>query len=92
MLSITSGALGNRDGRATLSSLLDDPPGHDGRALVLRWQEAGGPEGSPIARSRFGRVLLERIVPSALGGSATVENTAPGRIVYELRVPGAQFY
>ena len=90
--SMVSGALSEPEGRVGFSSTLQE--GEPGRPqdLVLRWLETGRPRASPIAGSRFGHALLERIVPAALAGSAKIDESEPGRFVYELRVPSAQFF
>jgi two-component sensor histidine kinase len=91
--SVSYGALSRSGGHATLSAEIRSEPA--GRAsLLLRWTETVDPAGKPIARvmrqKRFGSVTLERLVPAALNGSATlgIEN---GVLDYRLTVPSENF-
>jgi two-component sensor histidine kinase len=56
-----------------------------GRNLSFTWCEVGAPVG-PATRSGFGRLVLESIVPAALGGAATPEFAAEG-VAWSLDVP-----
>ncbi len=53
-------------------------------------QENGG-SGGHQDQSDFGHALLERIIPAALGGTATLTSSAD-LLTYELSIPAAQFF
>lgn len=55
---------------------------------MVEWNEPMMPSKEPVETRRggFGSVVLEKVVPSALGGSAEYELTAK-RIVYRLKFP-----
>jgi hypothetical protein len=42
--------------------------------------------------SQFGEALLSTIVPTALGGSAELDQNEDGSRSYEIRIPAAQFF
>lgn len=83
-------------------ALADDKPGHvwvDAQIvehpgqqadLVIEWQEAGIETGEDLQKPRFGTLVLERIVPLSVGGSAQfyVERDS---VRYRLVVPADQF-
>ena len=58
--------------------------------LVIEWQESGVAPGSEPLEPRFGSLVLERIVPLSVGGSADFE-IVDDRVHYRLSVPGDQF-
>lgn len=58
--------------------------------LVIEWQESGTAHGAEPLERRFGSLVLERIVPLSVGGSADYEIT-DDRVHYRLAVPGDQF-
>lgn len=64
------------------------PARKDGtRRFVLLWQEHGGLPPKPAGDGHgFGRVMLERIVPQALGAEATLRFAGEG-LVYRLVIP-----
>jgi PAS domain S-box-containing protein len=78
------GALTTEAGKLAITWKLQETDGE--QRLILKWAETGGPplEGSP--RSGFGRYLLENLVGSALGGSATYELNATG-LTWTLSAP-----
>jgi PAS domain S-box-containing protein len=79
------GALSVEGGRIRLASSID--PDNTEHRIRLEWREERGPRiGSIPARSGFGRTLLERGLPAALHGSATLE-FAPEGLRYELLFP-----
>lgn len=89
--SVVSGALASPDGRIRVESTL--VPGEDPATsplLQLRWEENGG-SGGHQDQSDFGHALLERIIPAALGGTATLTSSAD-LLTYELSIPAAQFF
>lgn len=58
--------------------------------LVIEWRESGLHTGSTTALPRFGTLVLERIVPLSVGGSAdyTIDDDT---VSYRLRVPADQY-
>jgi two-component sensor histidine kinase len=80
--SVRFGALAGDDGRAVVTS---EALG-DGR-LHLTWSEAGG---TPRDIERFARLLLERIVPAAVGGTATI-TAEGGEWHYDLVLAAEEF-
>ena len=59
--------------------------------LIVEWHEHGV-WSPPVANAppRFGTMVLERIVPLSVGGSARYE-VGPGRVSYRLSIPADQF-
>lgn len=90
--SISYGALSRSGGFATLRAELEPEPA--GRSLRLEWRETIGPPdgGADTAarKKRFGSAALERIVPAALNGSATLRIEA-GELEYRLLIPFGNF-
>ncbi|BCG92518.1 sensor histidine kinase [Mesorhizobium sp. 131-2-1] len=87
--SVSYGALSRPNGhvevKARLTSAANGEP-----ALSLTWAEAIG--GREIRRNekRFGSVALERVVPTSLNGTATLEITED-RLEYDLVIPRGNF-
>jgi len=79
------------DGHIEVVSALVPAEGEAGSDLVLTWRETGLP-GSAGEKSLFGHALLERIVPAALSGNASLTAPAPNALSYELRMPSSQFF
>jgi two-component sensor histidine kinase len=90
-ISVVSGALSVPGGHIEVSSALVPAGGEDGSDLLLRWRETGLPAARG-EKSLFGHVLLERIVPAALSGKASLTAPAPSAFAYELRIPRSQFF
>lgn len=90
-LSMLSGALSTPEGEVRVTTTLLPGVGKDALALVLRWEESGI-RPSLKKKSQFGYALLERIVPAALNGTGRFDETGPQSLVYELRIPGPQFF
>jgi two-component sensor histidine kinase len=63
-----------------------DPVTGDKDHLKLIWKEAGGPSVSGDDESGFGRMLLERVVGQALGGTVNLE-FAPAGLVCTMILP-----
>lgn len=65
---------------------------HAGRPsdLVIEWQEAGIDSGKVVHEPRFGTLVLERIVPLSVGGTAEFQ-VEPDSVRYRLVVPANQF-
>jgi len=78
------GALSGVTGEVLISWGLAEGPA--GPSFELRWVEQGGPPVAPPARRGFGSTVLERIVPSALGGVSTL-SLDPAGVLWELRIP-----
>jgi two-component sensor histidine kinase len=54
--------------------------------LRLVWRESGGPETRPPKRRGFGRIVIEKVAPAALGGEAKLTWALDG-LHWELDVP-----
>jgi two-component sensor histidine kinase len=87
--SVSYGALSRPDGfvevTANLTAASADEP-----ALSLTWAEAIGANDNQRNEKRFGSVALERVVPTSLNGTATLEITGD-RLEYRLIVPRGNF-
>ncbi|WP_214470051.1 PAS domain S-box protein [Mesorhizobium sp. dw_380] len=61
-----------------------------GREFQLLWEETSlprpGDKGEQIARKGFGTVVLQRVAPQSLGGSAVLERS-PGHLSWRLDAP-----
>lgn len=87
--SVSYGALSRADGFVEVTA--DMTAAHaDETALSLTWAEAIGANQIRRSEKRFGSVALERVVPSSLNGTATLE-IAGGRLEYHLVVPHGNF-
>jgi two-component sensor histidine kinase len=65
--------------------------GEDGRSMLeLRWDEERPDIAKPLSPPRFGKLVLERIVPLSLGGVAEYE-VGIEQVHYRLLVPADQF-
>jgi len=89
-ISVVSGALSVADGRIEVVTALV-PDDDAGSGLRLTWQESGMPAARG-EKSLFGHALLERIVPAALSGKASLSAPAANTLAYELRIPSSQFF
>jgi len=58
----------------------------DGEDFRLVWKEAGGPPVAPPKRDGFGKLVITKIVPSALGGHASLEFELQG-VTWILQAP-----
>ncbi len=90
--SMLSGALADAGGgRVQVTSRVEaDEDGE--QVLCLAWTELGGDGEAHGSTSEFGEALLRTIVPTALGGTATLERPGGGRLAYTLRIPASQFF
>ncbi|TGQ45752.1 MULTISPECIES: sensor histidine kinase [unclassified Mesorhizobium] len=87
--SVSYGALSRPDGFVEVTA--DLTAAHAGEpALSLTWAEAIGANDNRRNEKRFGSVALERVVPTSLNGTATLE-IAGGRLEYRLIVPRGNF-
>ena len=76
-------------GHVWIDATLVDHPGQDAD-LVIEWQEAGIESGDALRQPHFGTLVLERIVPLSVGGSAQFF-IEPDSLRYRLVVPADQF-
>lgn len=68
----THGALSTPSGHIEVAwDLIDDPGGT--QRFCIRWREHAGLPVVPPDRSGFGQAVLERIVPTSLGGEAHID-------------------
>lgn len=81
--SISYGALAREDGNV---SLLARPAGQNRMGIVMLWEESLPGHALSERQKRFGSIALERIVPAALDGSATLD-LGGDHVRYELFVP-----
>jgi two-component sensor histidine kinase len=79
--SVSYGALSSATGFVTITAELSH-----GQELTLVWREALVPTGKASGEKRFGSVALERVVPAALDGSATL-SIGQTELEYRLTVP-----
>ena len=91
--SMSYGALSRPDGTVVLSARLE-PDSAGQVSLSLNWREIIDPSAKPfepeMRERRFGSVALERIVPAALNGSASL-TIGNGTLDYTLIVPHGNF-
>ena len=89
--SVSYGSLSHPGGKVTVSTGLIDGPNGDVN-LELCWTEDVGRDaaGQVEREKRFGSVALERVVPTSLNGSATLE-IVDGKLEYRLVIPHGQF-
>lgn len=76
-------------GHVWVDASIVDHPGQDAD-LVIEWQEAGIAIGDSQQKPRFGTLVLERIVPLSVGGSAQFDVESDS-VRYRLVVPSDQF-
>lgn len=80
------GALSGTSGSVSISWFIRNGAAGE-RELSLTWEEASIPRaGERKARRGFGAVVLERVAPQALDGTARLEQT-PGHIKWEIVSP-----
>lgn len=86
---VEGGALSAPDGKVSIdAAIVEEGTAGRSQRLQLTWRETGG----PLARrvDGFSKVLLERIVPAAVGGRATISETDAGRS-YALTIADSEF-
>jgi len=82
------GSLSVPGGTVAIGARLEER--EDEETLVLDWQERNGPRVRPERDARFGTSTLERIVPNAVGGAASLEYFSDG-LRYTLTIPQDQY-
>src|SRR4029450_13072803 len=82
--SVSYGALARANGFVTITAEMGDQ--HN---LTLTWQEELASDGRVSGEKRFGSVALERVVPAALNGSATL-SIGKSEVEYRVTVPGGR--
>jgi two-component sensor histidine kinase len=83
-----SGSLSGPDGEVAVTAEVNDQTTDRPRYLEVTWSEVGGPTVQSI--DGFSQALLERIVPAAVGGKATLSETDTGRR-YALTIADTEF-
>lgn len=83
--SVSYGALSKANGLIAIAAETTD-----GGALCLSWHESVPSHGRTIGERQFGSVALERVVPAALGGTATL-TIGETDLDYRLTVPRENF-
>lgn len=78
------GALSNDTGSVRIAWTIEAAA--NGRQLVLRWEEMGGPAVPPPSRRGFGSRMLERGLAHELGGTVHLDYL-PGGLVCTINVP-----
>jgi PAS domain S-box-containing protein len=77
------GALSVEQGRLTVNWTID-PAKRNGHVLTLTWKETGGPSVQMTETSGFGRQVLEKLAPRAMGGNGEL-NFAPDGVQWTLK-------
>lgn len=78
-----------RDGDVSVNAFLDNET-NASKSLILQWSETGVDPTQPTSAPRFGTLVLERIVPLSVGGSA-VFAIEDDHVTYRLVIPADQF-
>lgn len=87
---VLHGALANgKPGHVWVDAQMVEHPGQ-AADLVIEWQEAGIDSDKTVSEPRFGTLVLERIVPLSVGGTAEF-SIEPDSVRYRLVVPADQF-
>ena len=71
------GALSVPDGLVRIRWRLHRKPNGE-RMFAFTWEESGGPPPPPDGKTGFGRVLLRRLMGSAIGGEPVIEHLPDG--------------
>ena len=64
--------------------------GDRGRSLMIEWLESGVPKALSVGQPRFGTLVVERIVPLSVSGTAQYSIDAD-QVIYRLTIPADQF-
>lgn len=83
------GALSIERGKASFSWQLEDRPPSLQKWLEMRWHEEGGPPVEDPQRKGFGHLVLQRLAPEGLGGTATLSFTRKG-VVWVCETPSSR--
>lgn len=78
------GALSNESGSVDISWEIKQ--GEEERIFTLVWRENGGPPAPVSPRQGFGSKLILRVLPTELGGSASMDYTETG-LVFKIEAP-----
>lgn len=78
------GALSEEGGTVVVSWTL--VPRDAGQGVTLVWQESGGPEPLESGASGFGLLMLQKLVPDAISGTAEL-HFGPGGLRWEISFP-----
>jgi two-component sensor histidine kinase len=81
------GSLSQPSGRLQVTWRAEE--GKEGRTLRLRWLESGGPAVEPPSRRGLGSRMIERSIPTELGGSVALRFD-PAGVICELEFPLAE--
>lgn len=86
---VKSGALSTPGGKVRFAAeIVEGSDDGTRRNLDITWCESNGPTSPPF--EGFSKALLERVVPAAVGGRATLTDVAPGRC-YALSIAQSEF-
>jgi two-component sensor histidine kinase len=83
------GALSGNTGEVSIRWFLDGQEGDMPSLFSLSWKESHGPPVQLPDKRHFGRILLEKVVPIAVQGSASLSFEASG-IRYTLTMPSSE--
>lgn len=87
---VEGGALSTPDGKVNIdTTIIEGEASGQSQRLLLTWRESGGPLARPVAG--FSKVLLERIVPAAVGGRASMSEESDAGRSYALTIAGSEF-
>lgn len=78
------------DGKVEVKAVVDAQDQNNASQLVIEWLEIGVPEPSTTRKPRFGTLVLERIVPLSVSGTAHYVFNA-GQVRYRLTIPAGHF-
>lgn len=85
---VNHGALSHAGGIVTIGAHpLDE---EEGRGVGLVWREDNRRPVLPAANARFGSMALEKVVPSSIGGKATLTIDGTG-LLYRLTIPADNY-
>lgn len=83
------GLADGRNGKVWVNAILDTQDDTAGD-LVVEWLESGASEAPSAREPRFGTLVLERIVPLSMNGTAQY-SIGQDQVMYRLSVPAGQF-
>jgi two-component sensor histidine kinase len=83
------GLAGGRNGNIWINASIDRRSATSGN-LLIEWLENGSTAQRPDRKPRFGTLVLERIVPLSVAGTAQY-SIDDDQVIYRLTVPASQF-